>query len=106
MPLLKNPSVALTGGCGMGMRGVGVPARGCCRAPSPISGAEALRLCGQHPHRKLLRSLKTPEGKKGPGTETLPAAARTQGVVWGGRWDRMALGNTPGTGTPPAMGPV
>ncbi|XP_040525466.1 uncharacterized protein CXorf65 homolog isoform X2 [Gallus gallus] len=53
VPLLKNPSVALT---------------------------EALRLCGQHPHRKLLRSLKTPEGKKGPGTETLPAAARTQGV--------------------------
>ncbi|POI31067.1 hypothetical protein CIB84_005182 [Bambusicola thoracicus] len=67
---------------------------------------EALQLCGQHPHRKLLHSLKAPEGKKGPGTETLPTAARTQGAVRGGWWDRMALGTTPGTGTPPAMGPV
>ncbi|XP_021261671.1 uncharacterized protein CXorf65 homolog [Numida meleagris] len=53
VPLLKNPSMALT---------------------------EALRLHGQHPHRKLLRTPKTPEGKKGPAAETLPTAARTQGV--------------------------
>ncbi|XP_072192925.1 uncharacterized protein CXorf65 homolog [Excalfactoria chinensis] len=53
VPLLKNPSVALT---------------------------EALRLHGQHPQGKLLRSPKTQESRKGPSTETLPSAARTQGA--------------------------
>ncbi|XP_042680716.1 uncharacterized protein CXorf65 homolog [Centrocercus urophasianus] len=53
VPILKNPSMALT---------------------------EALRLHGQHPHRKLLRSPKTLESRKGPSTEMLPTAAHTQGA--------------------------
>lgn len=64
--------------------------------PSPVSGAEALRLHGQHPHRKPLRTPKTLEGKKGPNTEMLPTAAHAQGAVRGGQRDRMALGPTPG----------
>ncbi|XP_015715608.1 uncharacterized protein CXorf65 homolog isoform X2 [Coturnix japonica] len=46
VPLLKNPSVALT---------------------------EALRLYGQNPHGKPLRSLKTLESRKGPSSEVKAA---------------------------------
>ncbi|XP_035180106.1 uncharacterized protein CXorf65 homolog [Oxyura jamaicensis] len=80
-PLLKNPSVALT---------------------------EALRQHGQHPHRRLQRSLKAAEGRRTPTTEALPAGTQGQGAVRGGLWDLVALGLPPpprpppaGTGTPP-----
>lgn len=90
----------------MGMHEVVFPAWGCCRTPSPISGAEALRLHGQYPHRKPLRSPKTLESRKGPSTEMLPTAAHTLGVVRGSRRDRMALGPPLVTGTPLAIGPM
>ncbi|XP_040427996.1 uncharacterized protein CXorf65 homolog isoform X2 [Cygnus olor] len=52
-PLLKDPSVALT---------------------------EALRQHGQHPHRRLQRSLKAAEGRRTPTTEALPAGTQGQGA--------------------------
>uniref|UniRef100_A0A8B9D5I4 Sestrin 3 n=1 Tax=Anser cygnoides TaxID=8845 RepID=A0A8B9D5I4_ANSCY len=52
-PLLKDPSAALT---------------------------EALRQHGQHPHRRLQRSLKAAEGRRTPTTEALPAGTQAQGA--------------------------
>uniref|UniRef100_A0A8V0Z7B2 Chromosome X open reading frame 65 n=1 Tax=Gallus gallus TaxID=9031 RepID=A0A8V0Z7B2_CHICK len=66
VPLLKNPSVALTGGCGMGMRGVGVPARGCCRAPSPISVGRSTSRPREEQHGPPRKTPLPPRGRQQP----------------------------------------